>query len=197
MSSDSARRHEAAQLGMWLFLASEVMMFGSLLMIAWYYRLQHPQGVQAAVAELHFLLAAGNTAILFTSSLCMSCALVSRARLRLWLGAAWWLGVAFLACKGWEYHLEYAEGLLPGFGLQSPLQEPSARLFINLYFFTTALHGVHLLVAIGLVSHLLLTFKRQPLSEGQQLRLQMVSLYWHLVDAIWVAVFPTLYLVGR
>lgn len=61
MSSENARRSEAAHLGMWLFLASEVMMFGSLLMIAWYYRVQHPQGVQTAVAQLHYLLAAGNT----------------------------------------------------------------------------------------------------------------------------------------
>src|SRR5471030_652387 len=67
-----AQQREAARLGMWLFLASEVMMFGSLIMIAWFYRLQHPDGVAQAVQGLHYLLAGGNTALLLTSSLCMS-----------------------------------------------------------------------------------------------------------------------------
>ncbi len=197
------QQQHAARLGMWLFLASEAMMFGSLIVIAWLYRLTHPQGVAEAVERLNYLLAAGNTLALVTSSLLMSLALVAckhgqgRQALGYLLGAAC-LGGVFLACKGLEYTLEYQEGLLPGFGLTSPLQQPSARLFMNLYFVATALHGVHLLVAIGLVLAVAWRLRSTQVARGRlQTQLEMTALYWHLVDAIWLLLFPTLYLIGR
>lgn len=200
---DWQQQRQAAQLGMWLFLASEVMMFGSLIMIAWFYRLQHPDGVAQAVEGLHYLLAGGNTALLLTSSLCMSLALkaaeqgtVKTLQRCLLLSAL--LGLGFLACKLLEYSLEYREGLLPGFGLASPLTLPSARLFINLYFFATCVHGIHVLVAVGLVLHLLLALKRGWLQLPRAgTRIEMTTLYWHVVDAIWVLLYPSLYLIGR
>jgi cytochrome c oxidase subunit 3 len=198
-----AQQREAARLGMWLFLAGEAMMFGSLIMVAWFYRLQHPDGVAEAVAGLHFGLATVNTFLLLTSSLLMTLALTaneqgSRRRLRRCLIGATLLAALFLACKGLEYTLEYREGLLPGFAVDSPLHLPSARLFMNLYFIATALHGVHVLIAVGLGLWLYVGFARDRL-QGHQAssRLEMVTLYWHLVDGIWVLLFPTLYLVGR
>ncbi|MFY0727418.1 cytochrome c oxidase subunit 3 [Pseudomonas sp. NFX15] len=198
-----AQQREAAWLGMWLFLAGEVMMFGSLIMVAWFYRMQHPDGVAEAVAGLHFGLATLNTFILLTSSLLMTLALTdseqaSEQRLRRCLMGATLLAALFLACKGLEYTLEYREGLLPGFAADSPLHLPSARLFMNLYFIATALHGVHVLIAVGLGLWLYLGFTRGRLQGHQaSTRLEMVTLYWHLVDGIWVLLFPTLYLVGR
>lgn len=198
-----AQQREAARLGMWLFLASEAMMFGSLIMVAWLLRLQHPDGVAEAVAGLHYLLATGNTVLLLTSSLMMSLAVnayeqgpVQTAR-RYVLGAAL-LGVLFLACKGVEYGLEYHEGVLPGFATESSWREPSARLFMNLYFIATALHGVHVLVAVGLGLWLYGALGRASRATHRAgIRLEMLSLYWHLVDGIWILLFPTLYLVGR
>jgi cytochrome c oxidase subunit 3 len=198
-----AQQREAARLGMWLFLAGEAMMFGSLILVAWFYRLQHPDGVAEAVAGLHFGLATLNTFILLTSSLLMTLALTaseqaSERRLRRCLMGATLLAALFLASKGLEYTLEYREGLLPGFAADSPLHLPSARLFMNLYFIATALHGVHVLIAVGLGLWLYLGFARGRLQGHQaSTRLEMVTLYWHLVDGIWVLLFPTLYLVGR
>jgi cytochrome c oxidase subunit 3 len=198
-----AQQREAVRLGMWLFLAGEAMMFGSLIMVAWFYRMQHPDGVAEAVAGLHFQLATINTFILLTSSLLMTLALtaseqVSVRHLRRCLMGATLLGAMFLVCKGLEYSLEYREGLLPGFAVDSPLHLPSARLFMNLYFIATALHGVHVLIAVGLGIWLYVGFARCRL-QGHQAssRLEMVTLYWHLVDGIWILMFPTLYLVGR
>jgi cytochrome c oxidase subunit 3 len=197
------QQREAAQLGMWLFLASEVMMFGSLIMIAWFYRAEHPDGVGEAVSRLHYLLAGGNTALLLTSSLCMSLGLEAAGRLevsklRRYLLFSALLGLGFLGCKLLEYGLEFNEGLLPGFGLDSPLQLPSARLFMDLYFFATFLHGIHVLVAVGLGLHLYVGLKRRwvELPQGS-VRIEMTTLYWHLVDAIWVLLYPSLYLIGR
>lgn len=197
------QQREAAQLGMWLFLASEVMMFGSLMMVAWFYRVEHPDGVHEAVSQLHFLLAGGNTALLLTSSLCMSLGLQAAGqmqvqKLRRYLLLSALLGLGFLSCKLLEYSLEYQEGLLPGFGLESPLQTPSARLFMNLYFFSTFLHGIHVLVAVGLALHLFTGLKRRWIELPQAgVRIEMTTLYWHLVDAIWVLLYPSLYLIGR
>jgi cytochrome c oxidase subunit 3 len=198
-----AQQREAARLGMWLFLAGEAMMFGSLIMVAWFYRLQHHDGVAEAVTGLHFELATINTFILLTSSLLMTLALtaseqVNVRHLRRCLMGATLLGAMFLVCKGLEYSLEYREGLLPGFAVDSPLHLPSARLFMNLYFIATVLHGVHVLIAVGLGLWLYLGFTRGRLQGHQaSTRLEMVTLYWHLVDGIWVLLFPTLYLVGR
>jgi cytochrome c oxidase subunit 3 len=198
-----AQQREAARLGMWLFLASEAMMFGSLIMIAWFYRLQHPDGVTEAVAGLHYQLATANTFILLTSSLLMTMALSASeqgrmASTRRCLLGATLLGVLFLVYKGFEYGLEYREGLLPGFAGDSPLFLPSARLFMNLYFIATALHGVHVLVAVGLGVWLYLCLARETSSSHRaHTRVEMITLYWHLVDGIWVLLFPTLYLVGR
>ncbi|MCF4996558.1 cytochrome c oxidase polypeptide III [Pseudomonas syringae] len=198
-----AQQREAARLGMWLFLASEAMMFGSLIMIAWFYRWQHPDGVAAAVSGLHDRLAAMNTVILVTSSLLMTLALNAdgrrqqRRQLVLLLGAAG-LGGLFLGFKGLEYFLEYREGVLPGFTAMSPLAQPASKLFMNVYFFATVLHGVHVLVAVVLVLGLSWRLKYGDLPRrARDSRLEMTGLYWHLVDAIWLLLFPTLYLVGR
>jgi len=195
-----AQQRDAARLGMWLFLASEAMMFGSLIMVAWLLRLQHPDGVAEAVAGLHHWLAAGNTFLLLTSSLLMTLAMAAGEprRVRYWLLGAALLGVLFLGCKGIEYGLEIQEGVLPGFAQASHWQVPSAQLFMNLYFIATALHGVHVLVAVGLALWLYRSLGRGTLAVHQaDTRLEMISLYWHLVDGIWIVLFPTLYLVGR
>lgn len=193
-----AQQREAARLGMWLFLASEAMMFGSLIMVAWFFRLRHPNGVAEAVAGLHYLLATGNTVLLLTSSLLMTLAVREPRRVRWCLLGAAVLGVLFLGCKGVEYGLEIHEGVLPGFSDHSTWQAPSAQLFMNLYFIATALHGVHVLIAVGLALWLYSALKRDRLTPHQGgMRLEMISLYWHLVDGIWILLFPTLYLVGR
>lgn len=199
----AAQQREAAWLGMWLFLATEIMMFGVLFLAIAYYRYLHPAAVAEAVGHLHYLLAGFNSSLLLTGSLSMTLAVQAarvgaRRRLQAMLLLSAALGLGFLALKGFEYGWEYREGLLPGFGLASPLKEPAARLYMNLYFFSTALHGVHILIAVGLVAGLSLRIRLGWMKLPERaITVEMIGLYWHLVDVIWIFLYPTLYLLGR
>jgi len=195
--ADPAQQAEAARLGLWAFLAGETMMFGSLLLVAAYYRQAHPAAVGEALGHFHYLLAGLNTALLLTGSLCVGLGqhAAGQARRRapgLWLGLAALLGLAFLALKGVEYRLDYGEGLLPFSAAPSPLRAPAARLFVNLYLLATALHALHLAIGVALVGHLALRHR-----QAGALRVELTGLYWHLVDFLWLLLYPSLYLLGR
>lgn len=197
-----AQQREAVQQGMWLFLATETMMFGVLLFAATYVRLGHPAAVAEAVAKLHYLLAGTNSALLLTSSLMVTLALrAARAGhtpgvIRGLLVASA-LAVGFLLLKGFEYHSEFSEHLLPG-QADNPLQAPPAKMFVGLYLVITGVHAVHVTVAIALALGLCWRVRagRLPLPE-RVLVLESFALYWHVVDVIWLFVYPTLYLIGR
>jgi cytochrome c oxidase subunit 3 len=199
----AAQQREASFLGMWLFLATEIMMFGGLFLVIYYYRLQHPVGVGEAVHHLHSILAGFNSALLLTGSLCMSLMvqasrLGNYRRVQQFLLLTAFFGLAFLAVKFFEYGWEYREGLLPGMGPESPLKEPAARLFMNIYLFATALHAVHVTIGVtivlGMVARIHFAHMRLP---ERAITLEMVGLYWHLIDVIWIFLYPSLYLVGR
>ncbi len=195
------QQHETAHLGTWAFLATELMMFGGLLVVIWYTRTAHPGGVGETVGHLHYWLAGVNSVLLLTSSLAITLAVVEardgqalRAR-RLLLTAVILAG-AFLLLKGYEYFAEYREQLMPW--QVSPLQQTGAQLFFNLYLIATALHALHVIIALSLG---LLFWARQrrgrlPLPERITL-LEAFSHYWHVVDVIWILLYPSLYLVGR
>jgi cytochrome c oxidase subunit 3 len=197
---EPAQQRGADFLGMYLFLATEMMLFGGFFAAVYVYRVLHPEAVQAAAQHLKIWLGGLNTAVLLTSSLCVALAVAaartgaSRAALRRLLLTAG-LGVVFVAVKGFEYYLEYAEGLMPRVGPPSPLEDPASRLFINLYFVGTGIHAVHLTVGILLVLGLSLRIARgwTRLPE-RTVTVEMVGLYWHLVDVIWVFIYPALYL---
>lgn len=199
---NEALRREAVQQGIWLFLATETMMFGVLIFAASYYRMAHPAAIAEAVAHLHYLLAAFNSALLLTSSLVLTQVLaaagqgnIRAVRRGLLLASA--LAAAFLALKGYEYHSEYKEHLLP-WQADNPLNAPPARLFMGLYLVTTGAHALHVSLAVvfALALYWRLRLGRLPLPE-RVLVLEAFTLYWHVVDVIWIFVYPTLYLVGR
>ncbi|RRV64575.1 cytochrome c oxidase polypeptide III [Stutzerimonas stutzeri] len=199
----AAQQREASFLGMWLFLATEIMMFGVLFLVITYYRLQHPTAVGEAVQHLHAVLAGFNSVLLLTGSLCMSL-MVQASRLghyrrvqQLLLLTAFF-GLSFLGVKAFEYGWEYREGLLSGAGEASPLRSEAARLFMNIYFFSTALHAVHVSVAVLIVLGMVLRIHFTHMKLPQRaITLEMVGLYWHLVDMVWIFLYPSLYLVGR
>jgi len=199
----AGQRREGAYLGMWLFLSTEFMMFGGLLCIIWYYRLAHEMQVSKAVEHLHYGLGGFNSALLLTSSFIMSLAIqaarkAKMAHLRSLLLVSVGLACAFLALKGYEYHSEYQEGLLPVLTSQAPLKEPAARLFMGLYLISTALHAMHILVAILLGAGIWLRLRlgRLPMPERLTV-IETFAFYWHAVDVIWIFLFPSLYLIGR
>jgi cytochrome c oxidase subunit III len=197
---DSVRRQrEAVAFGTWIFLGSEALLFGGLIAALLVNRVLHADAFAIAGRETDVILGTANTLILLTSSLAMAVgAEAARAGLRrLALGglaATAVLGAAFLALKGLEWRHDLHGQLWPGEGFR--LAEPEARIFFALYWVITALHGLHLLLGIGLVSWLAAgawrgtRALRSPVFEA-------VALYWHLVDVVWIFLYPLLYLGGR
>jgi cytochrome c oxidase subunit 3 len=198
-----AQQHQADTLGMWVFLASEILFFGGMFMAYTVYRTAFPAAFEAASGHLNLGLGGINTAILLTSSLTMTLAddaVVARNRraTAIWLALTALLGTIFLVIKGIEWREEFREQLAPLFGRPFVFPEPhtdQARLFFSFYFALTGLHALHLLIGVVLVLVMLIfTLRDAPHLDAKVI---IAGLYWHLVDLIWVFVFPLLYLAAR
>jgi cytochrome c oxidase subunit 3 len=201
------RERATADFGMWVFIASEILFFGPLLLTYAYGRTQWPEGFAAASRHTDVLLGTLNTALLLTSSLCAALAAAAheareprRAARLLAITAA--LGVVFLAIKGIEYRKEWHDGLFPGpaFRLQGAQGEGTvpqgAQLFFAFYFIATGLHAVHVGIGVVLMAALALGQRRgRPWAGGASV--PVAGLYWHFVDIVWVLLYPLLYLVSR
>jgi cytochrome c oxidase subunit 3 len=194
------QRRRADTFGMFVFLSSELMLFGGLFAALFAYRIAHPAAAGEAAQHLKLWFGAGNTLILLTSSLLVAVAVTlardGRRGATAWLLAiSAGLGVAFLVVKGCEYRLEYLDGLMPGIGPPSPLGSRPATLFISLYFVSTALHAVHVAVGVTLLALAAAGVQFRHLQlPARSNTVELVGLYWHLVDVIWVFLFPVLYL---
>lgn len=194
---------ETNSLGMWIFLVSEVMLFGGLLTVYLVYRLLYPQAFTAGSSHLDVVLGTVNTAVLLTSSLTMATAVYAaqtgKNRLtRVLLAATALLGLVFLGIKGVEYWQEYQEQLIPGLNFAwEGTDAAQAELFFALYFIMTGLHAIHLFIGIGLVGVTPLWRRQRPFRSDPASLVEMVGLYWHFVDVVWVFLFPLLYLMER
>ncbi|TWB13609.1 cytochrome c oxidase subunit 3 [Rhizobium sp. ERR 1071] len=198
--TDPLQQHRAAMMGMYVFLGSEIMLFGGLFCIAAAVRLAHAPEIVRASHALHSGIGGINTAILLTSSLFVALGVESakegRAKIASgWLVGAAALGLVFLVMKAYEYWMEFTEGLLPIEGVHSRYVDDVQHLFMNLYLIATSLHAVHLSIGIVLLIALLfrLTLSSIKLPE-RAIVLVTVGLYWHLVDVIWVFLYPVFYL---
>jgi cytochrome c oxidase subunit 3 len=196
----SWREHTAA-LGMWVFLATELMFFGGLFMGYLYLRTQYPEAVSQASRHTHEWIGTINTAILLTSSFSMALAvrfsqLAHRVAVRrlLWITAA--LGTAFIALKLVEYTMEWHEGLVPGLHFTIAENARITRLFFFLYFVGTGVHAVHL--TIGVIAVLWMSWRlREPrFPDWRADEIDVLGLYWHFVDAVWIFLYPLFYLVS-
>jgi cytochrome c oxidase subunit 3 len=183
-----------------VFLASELLFFGSLLLLYTVYRTLHPDAFITAGRETDIWYGTINTAVLMTSSLTMAVAAQAAEadlrRLTLWcLGATIALGLLFLVLKGFEYAEDIEKNLVPG--SHFALSEPAAQIFFALYWIMTAIHAIHLTIGLGLVGRLLVSgaLGRVQLRENPQI--EVAALYWHLVDIIWIILYPLIYLMGR
>ena len=190
-----AQQREADFLGMYLFLASEIMLFGAIFALLFFDRIRHPGAAEAAAPRLEIWIGTANTAILLTSSLFVALAVVAardgkaRAVVRGLVIAAL-LGAVFMGLKGYEYYKDFADGVVPVIGRAVP-----SGLFINLYYVATVLHAVHLTVGICLLSWAAIRIaQRRTKVPGQAIVIEMTGLYWHFVDVVWVFLFPLLYL---
>ena len=201
--ANADQQREAARLGIWVWLLTELLLFAGLFLIALILHVQHPASVTRAVQHLKFWIGATNSLVLICSSFTMSGAIalsrlgMRRGMIRCMLATAA-LGGLFLAFKSYEYYQDYVEHMMPFLDRPYALADDLAsRLFIDLYFATTALHAFHLTTGIGI----LLWMTRQATKPGflhqHQNRIEVFGLYWHFIDLIWIIVFPTLYVLGR
>ena len=199
--AEPAQQREAVTLGMWAFLATEVLFFGALVAAYFNYRIWFGAEFIAAARMTKVAFGTINTGVLLTSSACMAMAVKtyeegSRRAPVLWLFATALLGLAFIGIKSVEYWLEYQEHLVPALNFDLQRHGGVAEIFFIFYFCATGLHAVHLLIGISLVTWLawwIGSGRIDPASSTTRL----IGLYWHFVDIVWIFLFPLIYLAGR
>lgn len=198
----AAQQREAVTLGMWIFLATEVLFFGGLFAAYTVYRHNFPEPFHEASHRLDLVLGAVNTAVLLVSSFFMAMAVWAirsgRRNLTVWnLALTILLAVAFLGIKGYEYHHKFAEHLVPGPGFQYEGAWPGrAEMFFWLYFVMTGLHAIHVLIGIVVIFVMAWLVACGRIGSHNDGAVEMTGLYWHFVDIVWVFLFPLLYLAG-
>ncbi len=198
---EAEQRPVANHLGMWTFLATEILFFGGLLAAYSVYRYAYPEAFEEGARHLDFRIGTINTGVLLASSLFMALAdhaikLGRRDTLRRCLAVAWLLGALFLALKGHEYVVKHDEHLVPGVNFHvDGGHAPQVQLFIFLYFALTGLHALHMLAGLGLIAWLGWLDHRRRLTTEDHAPVEMVGLYWHFVDCVWVFLYPLLYLI--
>ena len=200
---DAAQQHDTSLLGMWVFLATEIMFFGGLFTGYTVYRVLHPAAFEAASRHLDIVLGACNTGVLLTSSLTMALAVRSAQLGERWRTVAFLiitmlLGIGFLGIKGTEYHQKYVDHLVPGpsFSFPGP-QSREAEMFFYLYFVMTGLHAIHMIAGVGVLTVMTIFAGRGRFTAAYYTPLEVAGLYWHFVDIVWIFLFPLLYLVGH
>jgi cytochrome c oxidase subunit 3 len=199
--------NDTKKLGVWIFLAMEVLFFGGLFFLYLNERHFYPKAFADGSRLLNLKAGTLNTAILLTSSLSMAIGIEYMKRQRIWRALVSilmtaFLGLIFLAVKFYEFSSDFHHSLLPGFRFTLPNGLPKeVHLFLNLYLFAVTLHALHLLIGIGWM--LTLTFLIWRASERESdslnnwpIRTEIAGLYWHFVDIIWIFLFPLFYLVG-
>ena len=200
---DLEQQHEVATLGMWVFLATEILFFGGLFATYLVYRHGYPEAFTAGSRELLVWAGTTNTAVLITSSLTMALAVQAaqmgqRRTLMIFLVLTMALGCVFLGIKAFEYYTEYAEHHVPGPNFQfEGEQVRHAQIFFSLYFVMTGLHAIHMIIGIGIMLVMLWWAWRGTITSAYYSPIEISGLYWHFVDIVWIFLFPLLYLVGR
>ncbi|WP_239014758.1 cytochrome c oxidase subunit 3 [Archangium violaceum] len=199
--SGPENQSHAAQLGMWIFLGSEVLLFTNLFVGYGVYRYYYPEVFAEASRHLKADWALVQTLLLVTSSLMVVLAVHYIRQGRQFLTAlvlllAILMGVGFLGIKGWEYWEHWKEGALPGeYYHFEEIPEQGGSLFYTLYFLLTGLHAIHMLVALGLLGWLAFGAVAGKYTAGYHIPVEVGGLYWHLVDVFWLFIYPLLYLV--
>jgi len=200
---DLGQQHEASTLGMWFFLTTEILFFGGVLCAYWIYRIMYPEAWGVA-GELQNTLAGGiNTLVLIISSLTMALA-VRNAQLGSRMGTVAMLiatlifGSVFLGIKSYEYHAHYVEGLFPGTAWhwnEIPALAPKVKLFMVFYWSMTGLHALHMIIGAGLLLWFIWRAWKGHFGPEYYGPVEVMGLYWHFVDIVWIFLFPFLYLI--
>jgi cytochrome c oxidase subunit 3 len=207
---DSLEQQRGAEtLGMWTFLSTEVLVFGAMFAGYTAYRIQFPHAFEAASQHLNLLIAAINTVVLLTSSLTMALSVYATrtgksSMLMTCLFLTALLGCVFMVLKAVEYYTDYVDQLVPGLAFdpaeweahQPPVNPQHVQLMLMFYYIMTGLHAVHLTVGIGLIVWLMIRARQGLLTPTRYIATEVVGLYWHFVDLVWIFLLPLLYLAG-
>jgi cytochrome c oxidase subunit 3 len=194
---------EAATLGMWLFLVTEVLFFGGLFVTYLIYRMWYPAAWSEGSLELDIVLGGTNTVVLITSSLTMAMAVRAaqtghQKPLVVNLILTILLGLVFLVIKFFEYKHKFDVGHVPGPNFHfEGANAAQVELFISLYFAMTGLHALHMIIGFGIMSVILWMALKKRFSPAWYTPVELAGLYWHFVDIVWIFLFPLLYLVDR
>ena len=190
---------DASKLGLWIFLCTEILMFGGLFVAYAIYNTLHPDLFVEGSKFLDWKLGSLNTAVLLLSSFTMALSIfyVQKNKLKLSTICLWITficGIVFLGVKYIEYSHKIHDGLLPGKFFKGGGSENLA-LYFSLYFMMTGLHGSHVIAGMGFILWLIVRSHKKHFKPGYVFPLECVGLFWHLVDLIWIYLFPLLYLV--
>ena len=201
---DSAQQLESSTLGMWVFLVTEIMFFGGMFGSYTVYRNLYPEAFASASQSMNLTIGAINTGVLILSSFTMvlavrSAQLGQKKALILFLILTLVLGCVFLGLKATEYHEKWVEHHIPGPGFQyaDPRYAHQAQILFFLYFAMTGMHAIHMIVGAGLLTTLVVMAARNRFSAAWYTPVEMIGLYWHFVDIVWIYLFPLLYLIDR
>lgn len=200
MNMENKEIRSDGRVGIWLFISTEVLLFGGLFLLYSMYRYKNPGDFHAASLELSRFYGTLNTCILITSSLFVALSIfflkenkIKKAQLFL-LGTIL-MAFGFLIVKAFEWTEKFQHGLYPN--AKVLLTRPKGEiLYFGLYFMMTGLHAVHVIVGIGVLSVMLHWLRRGKVTAGHPILLENSGLYWHLVDIIWIFLFPLFYLIS-
>ena len=188
-----------ARMGMWLFLFTELILFGGMFILYSVYRYMHPDSFHLAAKELNTIVGTFNTAILLTSSLTMVLAITAIQRKQKALSIFFQLitivlALGFMVNKYFEWTAKFHHGIYPG--SDTLLAKPTGEiLFFGLYYVMTGLHGLHVIIGVVLIGMMARLTSKEIINSDRYVKLESAGLYWHLVDIIWIFLFPLFYLI--
>jgi len=198
---DRQQQKETDNLGMWLFLATEVLFFGGLIAAYVVMRWKFPEAFVIANKDMDIVLGGVNTTVLLVSSLTMALGVRAtqtgnRRMTILLLLVTMVLGIAFLGIKGVEWAHKFEEGLFPGPGFRfNGHAGPQVEMVFVLYFLMTGLHALHMIIGVGIVLAMVVMAARRRFSPSYYFPVEISGLYWHFVDIVWIFLFPLFYLI--
>lgn len=188
-----------ARMGMWLFLFTELILFGGMFILYSVYRYKYPEAFHLAAKELNTIVGTFNTAILLTSSLTMALSITAIQRKQKSLSMFFQfitivLALGFMVNKFFEWSAKFHHGIYPG--SETLLSKPSGEIiFFGLYYVMTGLHGLHVIIGVVLISVMMRFTSKGIINNDSYVKLESAGLYWHLVDIIWIFLFPLFYLI--
>lgn len=198
-NSGHNRDDEGSKFGMWIFLFTEILLFGGLFIVYMVYRMLNAEEFLKASYKLSISMGAVNTVVLLISSMTIAMAITAiqkgdRKKSTLLLYATLALSLVFMVIKLFEWSAKIKAGIFPGMEAYAALS-PGQSLYFFLYYFMTGLHALHVIIGAVLISVVIDRTNKSLITPGNYVFMENTGLYWHLVDLIWIFLFPLMYLI--